>query len=439
MLAVQIGTFDGYGADAFQQGPYVDSTGAFFVVLINHTTHVLEMWSSSDSGATWNELDAGHRPSTSTSGANPLGTCFSGDVITMVYLGTDGALGGSNINLITFNCIAGTWGVNFNGGPTQDFGGTIEHSLQVAQRSNGDRVVVFMLSVDGNTFDNAAFAIHNGAGWSGTTNFSPSLTAENYAFGVVLGASDRVHVFTGGDATGNVWHMTINANNTTGPIRLIATNFENPSFDFASAQPWFDGTNLYISLVNATTQEVVVYSAVETIDPNPWTASDTGQNLQNIENGFGMFGTFLQNVVVQPAGTLNVFLVSGANANEIVQYTNSGSGWSPGTLIYTTAVGTVLGSIAALPLSATQIGLFWNEGPQSSNTPGTAGKFILIGGKAPHPELGYTPLIDQNQLGFIALPNPAKRCDEFGPQRCIPVLKKRILRGKTYTHVRLGT
>jgi hypothetical protein len=206
-----------FGDNVVGNGPFINGTDIYGVFLDTASDPLgVEVWKSSDNGASWAEQDSGNHPTTATSAF--------GHYLMASKLGTDLAIaypGGSDqLSFSPFDLSNDTWGAEVTGGPTLDLSESTRSTLKwvhIFKRSDGSHVVIYNVA----TRDFVYATVYDG-GWGG------AITLENSAFAIhkraVLGASDRVHVFYSKGSAADLYHVSLSSGDAASAKTLIDAN-----------------------------------------------------------------------------------------------------------------------------------------------------------------------------------------------------------------------
>lgn len=198
----------------FEPGPYLYGS-AIYAVLHDRTNHHVEVWRSTDAGATWAEADAAnHKSVRSSPAAEQVIDTFERDGDSNLYiLYTVG--GGTTLNIAAFDRATNLWGTVITGGPTPTFGG----ACMLVRLSTGDFRVYF---TEGAAPFHIGIQTYSGS-WSGTTYaFDPGVT-ETASFSyflksIVADASDNVRALATAGSGGNYRMRSYSAAGSLGAL-----------------------------------------------------------------------------------------------------------------------------------------------------------------------------------------------------------------------------
>ena len=183
---------------------FVQISSTFWTAVQNSvsTPAVIQIFNSTDGGATWNEIDAGGEPNTSLGwNASPIPAVFDGDhTFTFFYYNNVSA----TLNLQQFDLNAGTWGAAFG---TQDLSPMTPLPVCLQRQSTGNFIAVFQ---DVSTYPAALYSqVWNGSSWSAAIDCSvnaegiidPATMAFQVVAPSVIDPSDVLHlIFWAADA-----------------------------------------------------------------------------------------------------------------------------------------------------------------------------------------------------------------------------------------------
>jgi len=362
MASYQITTYRGIshiGArNSFPCGPFFatnTTTGTItqpdriYVVLLNQyntntatvTVGSLEVWMSTDTGVTWAQQDSINsypvgNLATGTAGLNRASSWFdpTNAVINIVYgadpLGTGPPVAST---MGSFDCIHNTFGGTTTDGPTYNDGHLT--FLQIAKRSTGELAVMSPFTTPGIAF-HFYMTEFTGGTWGTSVLFNTTNTGTGgFNFfqrpvGICPGSSGRIHCFfnayEGTDAFGMLKTVTFESGNTYGVEGSVGTNIDEGNC--YPARPLFypsSGT-LIIAEYNGSSSDVNVFTAAEADVP---TFSFTSAGI--VESDPENFS-----VSAQINGTTTeVYEVVGPNYTTLQQGTNTGGGWSNGSIYVT--------------------------------------------------------------------------------------------------------
>lgn len=415
------------------QGPFQNSVSKnIYAVLYNEgiASPDIEVWMSPD-GVTWTEQNSGASPITVNFSVVAASYNDATKLITVLYY--DLAVPAPQYDIQQFNTTTNLWGAPSKSPTYTDIAGdTFQGGEILIERSDGTFFVILTgADVLGNDWLN--YVTWNGGVWSASPPTQISTAISNdVPYAAIPDASGLIFVFsTDANQPGqnNLYQRTINADGSITPAAInpankIATNVvgaHNVDSDF-----FVTGLATFNSVASTLVVPYLTLSGefhalVGTDVQTPiWTDTD----LMSIYDPTGAFQTvsaisvgasnFVFRVMNPPKFSIEQDIVGGTQS---IIYSGAGQ---PANI----SVGIVNGGISIL----------FNLDPTGGMNPSET-LYLALGGAPPHRSTPSQNL-DQQKTAFVALPNPGKRCNLFGPERCVPVLRKRVLRGKVYTHVR---
>lgn len=353
---------DATGAEslAFQQnwqlGPYYIGTNIYMVLVPTSGAGSLEMWKSTDAGATWTEVDAAHRPAVSTL---QLASCIPSSATVFTVISVDSTSSHPIFN--TFNTATDLWGVNSIGGtmtfgrwslgivpnlgPNYTTGGT---GLGGAVRSDGSIVAVWdgAENVAARSRCRSNFQVFAAGAWlansvlcglNGQTNDDASCT-------MIKGAADRIHVFFV-EYNGKTLQTTCikSDNSVVAAAQVVAGIFDpgantNHCLQESVGQAAFDGTSEIAVPYKDTNGNPHVLTATSADNP-VWTDTKLPGASVVQENPANAPGTQLMACVYSNApGQLSmIWLDSGTNL--VISSRTSGVWSNPTILTHIGAIG----------------------------------------------------------------------------------------------------
>jgi len=191
---------------AFSQhsGPY-EYGGKLYGVFVDPVSGHVEIWASTDSGATWAEEDSGNHPALkNVAYFRGVGVHRVGDTLWLAYLvggappvGYDARSG--QITITSFSMASETWGSLITGGPWAELKAFDWLGLYVIRTSDGAFTVSYPSlreTVGGNVYQRTRYCTYNGS-WGAEQAFPNQVgtTSRYWPSGAVLGDNDRVHLF----------------------------------------------------------------------------------------------------------------------------------------------------------------------------------------------------------------------------------------------------
>ena len=409
-------------------GPFQDPVSKNVFILYTDYTNI-HMLVSTDGGLTFTLVDDAHAP---LGGEVTLDAIYN-STTRLITIVCEGEISTETFDMNVFDTHAQTWGI-VSTSPLYLLVGNI---ACMDQRANGDFVVVasFTKVISFANRSGLYFVIWNPiSGWSAlpTAISTPALTgtyADLEAFGIVNGGtSGRMHVIAidGGSlraSGGGLYHICINADNTfTSGDTITLTEGPPANSFFGFAEPaYVESTDTLVLSEVDLHGEWRIWIASEQQVPS-WIETDTGINTTLVPG-------LSYNYYVAPDGS--AYIPVSPDPFEIWQSIN---GAAP-TKVLTLSAGSIVNITAGIVNG--QNALVYSVDPIPNDDQNAEESFFSFVGGSPTPRSTPSVYIDTSQLAFTALPDPAKRCNDFGPPRCVKVnLKKRVLRGKTYTYVR---
>ncbi len=149
----------------YNPGPHA-SGSKIHVVLQDRANNNAEIWQSTDSGATWAEVDSGSHAAFNGS-SFVLDTFRRDDILHVSGI----ANGGTSISVTQFDIGSGTWGSSVTGGPVPD----TARQFKCAVRAGGDIVSVFQ-AIQGGAIG-IGRQVYSGGSWGSTAwVFEPGVT-----------------------------------------------------------------------------------------------------------------------------------------------------------------------------------------------------------------------------------------------------------------------
>lgn len=438
---VLIANFDpwapGSGIATQGLGPFQNSTSKNLYTVFQTFTPSIQMYVSTDDGATWNVIDEAGQP-TDVFETNYCAVYDdSTGLITLLYLAPQN-FPLSPWAIVQFDTVAGTWGAEKPSPEYTQANYEIGGAEGIVQRTAGDFVIVADATDTVNAHDATTVVFWSpGGGWiplnPATDIIVPGTDALNLtAYCAIAGADGRVHVFGATANTGNdLYHFTVDSTNTISAIDgPIATDIATGRGSNFIATIWGAYNPVTDTLAIGYINDLGVFTTLTAPEQEipVWTATPLASTYLPGTPDFEVTNT----AVIAVDGVTYYFRILGPAPFTIQQW--NGTKFTTiltftGTQPQRISVGEVDGAPA----------LVYDLDPTGGQDPTEV--FYSTGGSGPIPPPpipGPTQVvINQNTLGFIALPNPAKRCTVFGQERCVKVSKKRILRGKAYTYARI--
>ena len=204
--------------------PFEYSGNLYCVLLgpVGPGPYSLTIWKSTDSGTTWNALDAAHHP---TSASGSMVPAFDQDhTIVVAYLPDNN---GNPISLINFDLATETWGAAYAaGGPTANL------VLQTFLSPTGDVIVIYSVTFGG-IFGLPAVRYSAGT-WGTAFDVAANFAGSKSIFcGGVMDSSDVLHVFWQDNSTGEFYYQQVLSNDSLG----ASNDFVGSAADFYVSGP----------------------------------------------------------------------------------------------------------------------------------------------------------------------------------------------------------
>ncbi len=250
-------------------GPWRDANGNDYILTLNSSAlDEIEVHKADDGDAVWAEVDGGNHPN--------LGS----NVVSMW-----GYQDGTQIKLITqtadFDVEYHSFGMSDDGGSADvwittaesvevsiDVLGGEEHCSLVI-RSDNDRVAVYSgdrENIKGTKFGRVKYNLWEGTSWAGPVAVDDGGSVEYMASSVVLGASDKSHIFFKDETNSDILHKSLTSGNSLSSVETVNDTTVTPSdmplgpgvfYDDAGTERitigWVDssGSDLYTSEIDA--------------------------------------------------------------------------------------------------------------------------------------------------------------------------------------------
>ncbi len=383
-------------------GPF-SLSGAFWVVAALNTDSKINVYKSSDLGASWTIQDQANSIAT-TSG---LGSCFavrsSGVLLYVLYQHPSGSVGNSTgLRVRTFDTSTGLWGADSLDCPNTDGGHCLTFDLAVAASQIN---VVF--SLDTGICGTTPLI---GGVWGSETDFGTEFTTPIIT-GVTLDSSDQtIHVFYsqvqsfGGSplAPNVVRHLTISPlGAVSGPdvaiadaVQHMTSNFTYPSFSsgvvLASGKIFAPFTLRLGTGVDQKVPAVLVGSG------SSWNVVALSTTLLDAQQQTGAFtfAAFIspkvyliwQNNVTAEPGDVNVRQVRYVTTTDGVTFSPIVTAWdmsvNPASGVPLDLTDVDMAYLSAAPMPTGDMGVFLDI---SDSTDGDLGRYFFSFGAAPVP------------------------------------------------------
>lgn len=224
-------------------GPFRDANGNLYWA--GKHGAALEVWKSTDDGATWAEQDSGNRPSVTTDLIS-LWVYQDGDTLHIVLSDTN-----KDIEYVQFrtsdHASADTYATNEVIHAVSD---TVnEEGCSIAIRSDGDRVVFYASAtetVHGSQKSRLSIRVHEGTSWT-DQDFQQIEDQSDDGAGqfqhpvIVRGASDLMHLFYFDDQTNDLLHRTFSSTNVFAPLLSAAPDTLDANAGGGASRPLTNG------------------------------------------------------------------------------------------------------------------------------------------------------------------------------------------------------
>jgi len=202
--------------------PVRDGNGNHYVVVLDSADiSIIEVWKADNGDAAWAEVDSGNHPNSASN-------------IQSLWVYPDG----TRLKIITQNVSDGVeyheFALSDDGSADQwitttEAVATLTESLgqscAIAVRSDGDKAAFFSGEVErlkGTDYRRISYSIHEGTAWgdvSGTIDDGG--TVDYTAVAVVMGASDKIHIFYKDDTNSDLYHKSLNSSNTLSSAEIV--------------------------------------------------------------------------------------------------------------------------------------------------------------------------------------------------------------------------
>jgi hypothetical protein len=277
-----------------------------------------QMFKSTDSGATWSNVDAANAPNGFSGAAEQnwnIDTEIHGGVIHVLYRSA-----ATTLAVARFNTATDLWTTSLGDCTTAS---PVPYQCSLAIRSDGDVLVFHTDSAEQN---NILYDVYEGVSWSSGNAFltrTGSLTA--YPLCAVMDSADICHVFflDPGDGTHYSW-LSIDGSNTLGDIVDIDTGTSvNVDRTMAANFLIYDvaGTDTVLS-TNVTANDDLDANVVtlEAASAAGGLAAQTSDIHTGTDLGENILATFRHNNV-------SYIFWSEVDDSDILYISNNGSGW----------------------------------------------------------------------------------------------------------------
>jgi hypothetical protein len=285
-----------------KHGPFVVGS-ALYVVFPDKTNNKIEVWKSTDGGETWTEQDSAGEPSMT---ANVIGKTIYGCTLVsgIFYIGySDSGLGNAAIK--QFDTSTDLWGTRLDMGATGAATGVTAGPLQlyIITRSDGTHVGLHngaTETVMGTAYRRIKARYYNGTTWNGPydvigsanspiANTLPGTQTHYDVRSIVLGASDRVHLFftySGGGLSqrtflsGNTFANQQIANGGSSTIGVYAVGIPLTHGSTTLLVPFYRTATSDLSLIEAASADVPTWTleqiSATTVSNPEFTAANPG-------------------------------------------------------------------------------------------------------------------------------------------------------------------
>ena len=201
---------------ANRHGPF-EYNSNLYGVFIDATNNHVEVWKSTNSGASWAEADSANHQS-ATGGTLGADTVQVGSTLYILNSRNSGA--GATWRVRTFSMSTDTWGAEVDSG-IQDFPNVsgIDTAF-LAVRSDGDYIVLHNTStqsVMGNPYRRVAYSRYEGGAWTLDTDVDGIGSTAQHADArmIAMDAADRAYLFYTNWNTGALHLRTLTSANTS--------------------------------------------------------------------------------------------------------------------------------------------------------------------------------------------------------------------------------
>lgn len=200
-------TVDGAALIQFQQYQNPIKVGTNRYTVTQQAFGLVQMYKSTDSGATWSAVDAVHAPNPGIDlGSNLVGTNYvGGNLIYVATLGNSATVA-RPLCLYTFDTNTDLWALVSSAGPTLD-NATNDFLTLIRFAGSGNQMVIYTKK---NPQWQTWFSIWDGATWSSPTEIaigdSGDTRARNYAYDP---ATETIHLIMDQFSNGNTFYCRI--------------------------------------------------------------------------------------------------------------------------------------------------------------------------------------------------------------------------------------
>jgi hypothetical protein len=239
-------------------GPYLFGGNLYLVLCpgsvspgIPGPVFFLDVWKSTDGGATWATVD--HAGAIQTRGFQ---CCFDGAKITCVtFIPSVVPATPADFNVIEFDLATELWGVLGAAGPEQVY----TAPMVILPRSTGSKIILFSSQLPSPTIGNLEAVEWNGGVYGAVFRIDISAQAAMVGFGnwqaisACVDAADRVHVFFNeldGALTAHLFYQQITAVNTMGTFFEFALGAINLA---KQGNPCVVGVNVFFPIIDLVT------------------------------------------------------------------------------------------------------------------------------------------------------------------------------------------
>lgn len=209
--------------------------GVFVDAVTSPTSPNVEMWKSTDSGATWSEVGAGSHPTiTGSSGYHVVDAVMVGTSIHVACIANTNAW-----QVVPFNLSTDSWGAATSGtGPTALAIPTISNTAQgfLSVRSDGVYVIVHNAAVEkvmGVNYRRVDYSRYASGSWTNNVAVGGYTIGGDFdARMITVDASNRVYLFYSSvvGSTPTMWARTLDTGGSLGSGTTISTNDGVPYF-----------------------------------------------------------------------------------------------------------------------------------------------------------------------------------------------------------------
>lgn len=301
-------------------GPFENGTD-IYAVLIDKTANTVEVWRSTDSGSSWSEQDsANHRGTSTTATQKVVHAEKLGTTISIVYRGP------SNYWHVTFSMSSNTWGT-----ATEAIGyaGQVNVAgplaMGMAVRSDGS-VVTFANSapesIMGTSYRRVTHRNFSGGTWGSNVDVGGTGVAAHYDMrAIVLGSSDRVHLFWTDETNLDLKHRSLTSANVLGTIQTVHANTLG-NLAYPVGLPVLNGSEVVIPFLEVGTVDMYAARATSADTPT-WSTSQliTATNAESLNSNCGALAV----------DSSTVYAVYPNDADQDIYVTNDGGTGTWGT------------------------------------------------------------------------------------------------------------